>query len=156
MLFVSRYPRTLEPDLEKKWRASERDVKKQESRRAWAAYHGKCLIETLPRCYRQPFWRQDLLSSNIEELDSLVSNVKRISIGIVAFREVEWVSKSMNWAHGMRFAGWVSHSAIWSSCVKSRSEFVKSPFCVFMCFCWDCGILFRLRRPQCPAGMVLV
>ena len=94
MLFVSRYPRTLRPDLEKNWRASGGGVKKQESRLAWLPYHGKCLIETLPQGNKQPFWQQNLLSRDIEKFGFCI--FESVSIGIVVFVGVEWMSKKMN------------------------------------------------------------
>ena len=94
MLFVSRSPRTLRLDLEKNWRASERDVKKQESRRACPPHHGKCLIATLPRCYKHLFWQQNLLSRDIEKFGFCI--FESVSIGIVVLVGVEWMSKKVN------------------------------------------------------------
>ena len=91
---MSRDRETARPKLKSVWRASGNGIKKQKSRSARPCLHRKYLIETLPRCDRQPFWQQDLLSSNIEEIVFCVSD--SVSIGIVVFVGVEWMSKKVN------------------------------------------------------------
>ena len=91
---MSRDLSTARPKLKSVWRASERDIEKQKSRSARPCLHRKCLIETLPRADRQPFESKILLSSNIEEIVFCVSD--SVSIGIVVFVGVEWMSKKVN------------------------------------------------------------
>ena len=91
---MSRDRETARPKLKSVWRASGGGVKKQKSRSARPYLHRKCLIETLPRCYKHPFESKILLSSNIEEIVFCVSD--SVSIGIVVFVGVEWMSKKVN------------------------------------------------------------
>mgnify|MGYP001369536916 CR=1 FL=1 len=91
---MSRDHETARPKLKSVWRASERDMEKQKSRSARPCLHRKCLIETLPRSHTQPFESKILLSSNIEEIVFCVSD--SVSIGIVVFVGVEWMSKKVN------------------------------------------------------------
>ena len=101
---------TARPKLKSVWRASERDMEKQKSRSTRPCLHRKCLIETLPRGDKQPFWQHNLLSRNIEEIVFCISD--SVSIGIVVFVGVEWMSKKVNLAYGVRSASWVSNLAL--------------------------------------------
>ena len=53
------------------------------------------------------FWQHFLLSRNIEKFVFCVS--ESVSVGIVVFVGVEWMSKKVNLAYGVRSASWVGY-----------------------------------------------